>query len=649
MKAKSFRFPHFPVVLIALYALFSLTSCGVIGANNNYSVSFTPSGVAFGNVSVGTVASQTATVSNPGSNPVTIAAARITGSDFSIKGLEVPLTLNPGASAPFTVTFSPKAAGPATGTVALTSTLSTQASANLGISGTGTSSTPAAAPAQIAVSPATVAFGSISAGATATQYVTVSNSGGSTLTISQLAVSGNSFAETGPVTPFTVAAGQSQILAINFAPPSAGTYSGSLGISSDAGNTVGPVALSGSATAPVTLTLSASPTSLSFGSVVVGNNATQNLLLSNTGNSAVTVSSGTASGAGFSIIAPAFPVVIAAGQSQQVSIRFAPSSSGNAAGSATFASNATNSPTVVSLSGTGTAPVTPAQIAVSPGTISFGSVLVGSSGTQSLTVSNPGGSTLTVSQITLTGSGFTESGPATPFTIAAGQSQVLSIGFAPTTAGSYTGSLAIVSNASNSVSPVAISGTGATVPVLTLSISPSSLSFGSVTVGNSSSLTATLTNTGNSTVTVFSGSATGAGFSIASPAFPVTINAGATRQVSISFAPQASGAVTGSASFVSNASNSPTTASLTGTGAVAVQHTVALSWNASTSVVSGYRIYRGTQSGGPYSVLNTTLNAGLTYTDSSVQSGQTYYYVVTAVDSSGNESVYSNQATAVIP
>jgi len=76
---------------------------------------------------------------------------------------------------------------------------------------------------------------------------------------------------------------------------------------------------------------------------------------------------------------------------------------------------------------------------------------------------------------------------------------------------------------------------------------------------------------------------------------------------------------------------------------------VSLSWAASTSTVVGYNVYRGTQSGGPYAVLNSAADASTTYTDSTVQAGQTYYYVVTAVDGSGNESVNSNQAQAVVP
>ena len=93
-------------------------------------------------------------------------------------------------------------------------------------------------------------------------------------------------------------------------------------------------------------------------------------------------------------------------------------------------------------------------------------------------------------------------------------------------------------------------------------------------------------------------------------------------------------------------------ANLTGvnfTAAVQQAHSVALSWTASTSTVAGYNVYRTTISGAQYILVNTSLVTVLTYTDTAVQSGTTYYYVTTAVDASGNESVYSNQVSAPIP
>jgi fibronectin type 3 domain-containing protein len=78
-------------------------------------------------------------------------------------------------------------------------------------------------------------------------------------------------------------------------------------------------------------------------------------------------------------------------------------------------------------------------------------------------------------------------------------------------------------------------------------------------------------------------------------------------------------------------------------------HSAALSWTASTSAVSDYNVYRGTVNGGPYTLINLSPITGLAYTDTTVQSGVTYYYVTTAVDSNGVQSVNSNQVTAIIP
>ena len=217
---------------------------------------------------------------------------------------------------------------------------------------------------------------------------------------------------------------------------------------------------------------------------------------------------------------------------------------------------------------------------------------------------------------------------------------------APNTAGTYTVTATSVADTTKSASATVTVGAS---PTYVLNVSPASLSFGNVVVGNNSSKTATLSNSGNSTVTVSSGTTSGPGFSITGLTFPFTVAAGRTATVTIQFAPQASGSVTGSASFASNATNSPTVISLSGSGVTATQHSINLTWTASTSTVSGYNIYRGTQSGGPYVKINSTLEASTAYTDSTVQSGTTYYYVVTAVDSSGAESSYSNEATAVVP
>src|SRR5207302_11235872 len=181
-----------------------------------------------------------------------------------------------------------------------------------------------------------------------------------------------------------------------------------------------------------------------------------------------------------------------------------------------------------------------------------------------------------------------------------------------------------------------------------LSSTASSLTFGNVNVGSSNTQSVTLTNSGGSNVSISNVTISGAGFSVNGISTGLILSPGASVTTNMVFAPAASGSVTGSVTITSTASNSPLTISLSATGVV-VTHSASLTWTASTSIVVGYNVYGGTTSGGPYTRLNSSPNVTTTYIDSSVLSGQTYYYVVTAVDSNNVESVYSNQVTAVIP
>ena len=180
-----------------------------------------------------------------------------------------------------------------------------------------------------------------------------------------------------------------------------------------------------------------------------------------------------------------------------------------------------------------------------------------------------------------------------------------------------------------------------------LAVSPTGLSFGNVVVGSSSSLNGSL-SASSASVTITSASLNNGEFVLSGISLPATLAAGQPTAFTVTFTPQASGASSASLTFPSNASNSPAVQTMTGTGTAATQHTVDLTWNASTSAV-GYNIYRSTVSGGPYTMINTSLDSTTAYTDSTVVSGQTYYYVATAVNASSEESGYSNQATAVIP
>jgi fibronectin type 3 domain-containing protein len=130
---------------------------------------------------------------------------------------------------------------------------------------------------------------------------------------------------------------------------------------------------------------------------------------------------------------------------------------------------------------------------------------------------------------------------------------------------------------------------------------------------------------------------------------PTTISAGKSLSVTVNFKPAASGSTSTQLSLTDNATTSPGKISATGAGVATKQHTVGLTWQPSKSTVAGYNVYRGTATGGPYSKLNSSSLVSTSYSDNTVKSGSTYFYVTTAVNSSGAESIKSNEVRTAIP
>jgi hypothetical protein len=184
---------------------------------------------------------------------------------------------------------------------------------------------------------------------------------------------------------------------------------------------------------------------------------------------------------------------------------------------------------------------------------------------------------------------------------------------------------------------------------LLLSVNPSSLSFGSVNLGASSTQSVAFTNSGNAAVTISNVAYSGAGFGISGLSSGQILSPGQTATLSVTFTPSVAGSLTGTITVTSNASNSPATVSLSGSGVQQVPHRALLTWSPSTSSVVGYQVYTSNVAGGPYTKLTTSALATPSYADNSVQSGKTYFYVVTSVNSDSVESVYSNQVSALIP
>jgi len=624
--------------LAAIVAIGGLSGCvGYTGAKTGTGKSGVLSGnsatVAFGNVGMGKTATQSLTVTNTGTAAVNVSSSSITGAGYTVASGSPSGSLGVGQSVTVKIAFAPQANGSATGSFTIASDAS---NSPLTVALTGTGTQPG-----LASTPPSVSFGNVVVGATGSVSVNLSNTGSASVTISQASVTGMGFTIVGSPNGQTIQAGQSLSFTAQFLPTSVGNATGSISVASNAPNSPMTIALTGAGTEAG---LGVSPSAVNFKGVVVGSSGTATLNLSNSGSAAVTISQASVAGTGFTISGLAAGLTIQPGQNSSFTAKFLPTSTGSASGSVSISSNSPNSPMTIALTGTGIQP----EIGAIPSSAPFGNVAVGNTNSQTITLTNGGTANLIISQGSVSGNGFKITGLSTPMTITPGSNATFNAVFTPTGAGKVTGSISLANDAPSSPYTIALSGTGVAETQL-LSFNVSSLSFGNVSVGSNTSLPATLTNTGNSNVTISSANTTGAGFTVSGVSSGESLSPNQSIPVTVQFAPNAAGAVNGNLTIVSNATDSPTSIGLTGTGTQQTK-TVALGWTASTSSVIGYNVYRGTVTGGPYSSkLTSSPVASTQFTDSAVQSGQTYYYVVTSVDSSDAESVYSGQASATIP
>jgi len=275
--------------------------------------------------------------------------------------------------------------------------------------------------------------------------------------------------------------------------------------------------------------------------------------------------------------------------------------------------------------------------------LDFGTVTLGNEQSLSETLTNSGASGVTVSTIGIDGTGFTLSGVTAPLTLGAGQSTTFNISFNPQSTGAVNGNVTIASTTSNTTLTIPLSGTGTTT-IGQLAVSPTTLGLGSVVTGSSGMASGSLTASGTN-VTVTDATSNNSVFSVGGLSLPVTILAGQSTPFTVTFSPQVAGSVSAILTFTSNAQPATTTEGLTGTGTAASNHSVNLSWNASTSSnITGYNVYRALfqTSCRSYTKINSVLTTSTLYTDSSVANGTAYCYASTAVNTSGEESGYSN-------
>jgi HYDIN/CFA65/VesB-like, Ig-like domain/Cep192 domain 4 len=217
--------------------------------------------------------------------------------------------------------------------------------------------------------------------------------------------------------------------------------------------------------------ITASLSSVNFGTVTTGNINSQPIVISNTGSASLTISEFAVTGKGFSTTGLTAPLMIQAGQSASFGVAFKPSSTSTVSGSISLVSNAPDSPLSIALSGRGGTATH--SLSVSPSTLTFGDVAVGTNTSQEVSLTNTGTSNITISAVSLKGAGFSGSGVNSGLILTPNQTAALSVTFDPKTKGAATGSIAISSNAANSPQLVSVSGTGSASHSVALSWVPS--------------------------------------------------------------------------------------------------------------------------------------------------------------------------------
>lgn len=376
------------------------------------------------------------------------------------------------------------------------------------------------------------------------------------------------------------------------------------------------------------LTLTISPNPIHFGNQAIGASTSLNVTLTNGTHGKIKIMSVSSSLAQFSYSGPPLPVTLQPSQSMSGTVTFTPTASQTFNGILTF-TRANGSTITDSLNGVGVQPVAAPSITTQPVSQT---VTAGQKAIFSVTAHGTAPLSYQWQKNAAAISGATSSSYTTPATTSSDNGARFTV---------------VVSNSAGTVASSAATLTVNAAAPGALAPNTTSLNFNNVNVGSNSSLSVNFTNSGSSNITISNVTISGAGFTAVGISNGQIITPGQMVTMTVRFAPAATGSATGSVTTISNASNSPVTISFSGTGIV-VTHSATLTWTESVTV-AGYNVYRGSTSGGPYTKINPSLDPTMSFSDTTVQAGQTYYWVVTAVNSSNVESSYSNQIAATIP
>jgi hypothetical protein len=513
---------------------------------------------------------QTVTLTNTGNLPVTISSIVSSSTDFVVANScpLSPATLPPGPSGntcTVSITFTPAKAGAASGTLTITDT-APGASPKVTMSGTGVTDVKT-----VAVTPATIAFIPQVVGTSSgfTQTVTISNTGNTTITMTNATVT-TGYSLSNGCNNIVLSPATSCAIGIGFTPAQAKVLTGTLTITDTASPATQKIALTGTGITANT-EISLSQTSMVFDQEVVGvASQPEAVYYYNQSNATVNLTSVVLTGGDYSMTNGCVTSVGAL-SSCNIKVTFKPVSAGVRTGTIMIIDSAPGSPRTINLSGTGVTAAAP-QVTLTPTTLTFASQAVGtSSPAQNINLTNSGEANLTVTGITVGGADAGDF-PQTnncPATLTAGFSCSIMVTFKPAATGARTASVSIADNAAGSPQTVALSGTGTAGTSPQVTFTPSSLTFANVPINTtSSSQAATLKNTGAAalTITNIAASGTVAGDFAETNNCPASVAVNGTCTITVTFTPTSTINQTGAVTVTDNTPTGSDVLALAGNG-----------------------------------------------------------------------------------
>jgi len=321
-----------------------------------------------------------------------------------------------------------------------------------------------------------------------------------------------------------------------------------------------------------------SPATVTFpGTTVVGatDATTETITIKNTGTASVGFTNFTITGAGqnsfnLSSSCPGPGSTLAVGASCPAVITFVPQAVGTQTATMTVSDNAGSQ--TATLTGVGASANAPA-VTLTPTSIAFASTPEGGeTAAQLVTVKNSGTAALAITSIAVAGTNptdFLKTATTCTSSLAAGASCTVSVAFKPLATGAFAATLAVTDNAAGSPQSVTLTGTGtATAPAV--SLTPTALTFAATPEETQTAAqVVTLKNTGSATLDITTIVITGtnlASFVKTATTCGTTLTAGSSCTISVAMKPIATGALTATLEVIDNATGTPQTVKLTGTG-----------------------------------------------------------------------------------